>query len=173
MLESADARLIGLRELSLSLCFPRWIFNLLILFFFCANIFCEDSSDDAWILAAQKFEIENNSAALESAAAVIPKLILEQISLDTKRTVLRDERISQNLDSLMTERLSLFLDLSKEVKSRDALVLNNYTMFEYQSALKAQEKKIDDVQKKIDANLKAQEEAIFPETAKKRSARKM
>lgn len=176
MLESADARLIGLRELSLSLRFPRWIFNLLILFFFCANAICEDFSDDVWILAAQKFEIEeykNNSAALESAAAVIPKLILEQISLDTKRTILRDERLSQNLDSLLTERLSLFLDLSKEVKSRDALVLNNYTMFEYQSALKAQEKKIDEVQKKIDANLKAQEEAIFPETAKKRSARKM
>ncbi|MDE7292285.1 MAG: hypothetical protein K2N58_09585 [Treponemataceae bacterium] len=156
--------------------FPRWIFNLMILVFFCANALCEDSSGEAWILAAQKFEIEEykeHSAALESAAAVIPKLILEQISLDTKRTVLRDERLSQKLDSLLTERLSLFLDLSKEVKSRDALVLNNYTMFEYQSALKAQEKKIDDVQKKIDANLKAQEEAIFPETAKKRSARKM
>ncbi|MDE5579978.1 MAG: hypothetical protein K2I95_00980 [Treponemataceae bacterium] len=149
--------------------FPRWIFNLMILVFFCANAFCEDSSGEAWILAAQKFEIEEykeHSATLESAAAVIPKLILEQISLDTKRTVLRDERLSQKLDSLLTERLSLFLDLSKEVKSRDALVLNNYTMFEYQSALKAQEKKIDDVQKKIDANLKAQEEAIFPEPAK-------
>ena len=176
MLESADARRIGLREFSLDLRFPRWIFNLMILVFFCANALCEDSSGEAWILAAQKFEIEEykeHSAALESAAAVIPKLILEQISLDTKRTVLRDERLSQKLDSLLTERLSLFLDLSKEVKSRDALVLNNYTMFEYQSALKAQEKKIDDVQKKIDANLKAQEEAIFPETAKKRSARKM
>lgn len=148
----------------------------MILVLFCANALCEDSSDEAWILAAQKFEIEEykeHSAALESAAAVIPKLILEQISLDTKRTVLRDERLSQKLDSLLTERLSLFLDLSKEVKSRDALVLNNYTMFEYQSALKAQEKKIDEVQKKIDANLKAQEEAIFPETGKKRSARKM
>ncbi|MDE6719758.1 MAG: hypothetical protein K2J68_07895 [Treponemataceae bacterium] len=176
MLESADARRFGLREFSLDLRFPRWIFNLIILVFFCANALCEDSSGEAWILAAQKFEIEEykeHSAALESAAAVIPKLILEQISLDTKRTVLRDERLSQKLDSLLTERLSLFLDLSKEVKSRDALVLNNYTMFEYQSALKAQEKKIDDVQKKIDANLKAQEEAIFPETAKKRSARKM
>ncbi|MDE5775495.1 MAG: hypothetical protein K2H67_01285, partial [Treponemataceae bacterium] len=160
MLESADARRIGLREFSLDLRFPRWIFNLMILVFFCANALCEDSSGEAWILAAQKFEIEEykeHSAALESAAAVIPKLILEQISLDTKRTVLRDERLSQKLDSLLTERLSLFLDLSKEVKSRDALVLNNYTMFEYQSALKAQEKKIDDVQKKIDVNLKAQE----------------
>ena len=115
MLESADARRIGLREFSLDLRFPRWIFNLMILVFFCANAFCEDSSDDAWILAAQKFEIEEykeHSAALESAAAVIPKLILEQISLDTKRTVLRDEKLSQKLDSLLTERLSLFLDLS-------------------------------------------------------------
>lgn len=148
----------------------------MILVLFCANALCENLSDEAWILAAQKFEIEEykeHSAALESAAAVIPKLILEQISLDTKRTVLRDERLSQKLDSLLTERLSLFLELSKEVKSRDALVLNNYTMFEYQSALKAQEKKIDEVQKKIDANLKAQEEAIFPEAGKKRSARKM
>lgn len=176
MLKLADARRFGLREFSLELRFSRWIFSVMILVLFCANALCEDSPSEAWILAAQKFEIEEykeHSAALESAAAVIPKLILEQISLDTKRTVLRDERLSQKLDSLLTERLSLFLDLSKEVKSRDALVLNNYTMFEYQSALKAQEKKIDDVQKKIDANLKAQEEAIFPEAGKKRSARKM
>lgn len=156
--------------------FPRWIFNLIFLVFFCANVFCEDSPEDEWILAAEKFEIDANkehSAALEAAASVIPKLILEQISLDTKRTVLRDEQLSQKLDSLLTERLSLFLDLSKEVKSRDALVLNSYTMFEYQNALKAQQKKIDDVQKKIDANLKAEEEALFPETEKKKGARKM
>ncbi len=171
-----DFRRGGFREFSVCFRFPRWIFNFFVLVFFCANAFCEDSPDDSWILAAQKFEVEEykeHSAALESAAAVIPKLILEQISLDTQRTVLRDERLSQKLDSLLTERLSLFLDLSKEIKSRDALILNNYTMFEYQSALKSQEKKIDEVQKKIDANLKAQEEALFPEAGKRKSARKM
>lgn len=159
--------------------FPRRFFNLVFLAFFCAcaNFFGEEnSSGDEWILAAQKFEIDENKehfAALEAAASVIPKLILEQISLDTKRMVLRDEQLSQKLDSLLTERLSLFLDLSKEVKVRDALVLNNYTMFEYQSALKAQEKKIGDVQKKIDANLKAQQDALFPEKMKKSDAKKM
>ena len=160
----------------LSLRFTRWAFIFTILVFLCANVFCEETADEAWILAAQKFEIEehkNNPAALESAASTIPKLILEQISLDTKRTILRDEQISQKLDSLLTERLSLFLDLSKEMKSRDALILNNYTMFEYQSALKKQEKKIDEVQKKIDANLKEQEETIFPEFGKRRDVRKM
>lgn len=156
--------------------FPRWIFHLTLLVFFCANVFCEDSSDESWILAAQQFEIDenkDNSAALKSAASTIPKLILEQISLDTKRTILRDERISQKLDSLLTERLSLFLELSKEIKSRDALILNNYTMFEYADALKAQEKKIGEVQEKIDANLKAQEEAVFPAAAKGKDAKKL
>lgn len=159
----------------LSLRFTRWAFIFTILVFLCANVFCEETADEAWILAAQKFEIEehkNNPAALESAASTIPKLILEQISLDTKRTILRDEQISQKLDSLLTERLSLFLDLSKEMKSRDALILNNYTMFEYRDALKAQEKKIDEVQKKIDANLKAQEEALLPGAAKAKGFRK-
>ena len=151
------------------------------LLFFCLAplpLFCADSSDieqdAAWILAARKFEVESSrSKSAESAAFVMPKLILERISVDMTRDVGRDEKISRKTDSLLSERLNLFLQLSKEMQARDALVLKNISTLEFEMALSDEQKKIKDIQDKIDANLEKQELLFHPEKGKKRAVKEL
>ena len=146
----------------------------LLIFFLAANdSFCADkdssSSEKPWILAARKFSLDGaSSKAAQSAASVLPKLILEHISVDMVRSVRPDEKAARKNDSLLTERLDLFLQLSKEMKARDALVLNNFNGLSFELALDDAQKKIKDIQDKIDANLKKQEAIYHPEKSKKK-----
>ncbi|MBQ7620608.1 MAG: hypothetical protein IJS51_10855 [Treponema sp.] len=141
-------------------------------------IFCESEFVEAektpWVLAARKFNAESaRSKSAEAAASVIPKLILERISVDLNRDVLRDEKISRKTDALLTERLSLFLQLSKEIQARDSLVLNNYSTIEFEMAVHDQQKKIKEIQDKIDANLERQELVFHPEKGKKKLVKEL
>ena len=146
------------------------------LFVFCSlsqNFFGADNgnsaSEKSWILAGRKFDVEGaSSKAAQSAASVLPKLILERISVDMIRSVMPDEKAARKNDALLTERLDLFLQLSKEIKARDALVLNNYNGVAFELALNDSQKKIKDIQDKIDANLKKQEGIYHPEKSKKK-----
>ena len=79
-----------------------------------------------WTLGAAKFtftQTETRSSAQEGAASLIPQLILEQIMADSSRTLTNRELLDRTLEDLLTARLSLFLQLSKEVKARDSLVI--------------------------------------------------
>ena len=153
------------------------IFPLLIAFA-CARaaLFADDQSlqEKSWILAANKFSVEGaTSKAAQSAANVLPKLILEHISVDMERSIMADEKAARKNDELLTERLDLFLQLSKEIKSRDALVLNNYNNVAFELALNDAQKKIKNIQDKIDANLKKQEGIYHPEKSKKKILREL
>lgn len=158
-----------------------WKIFFLSLFAFCfltPAIFCESEFVEAektpWVLAARKFNAESaRSKSAEAAASVIPKLILERISVDLNRDVLRDEKISRKTDALLTERLSLFLQLSKEIQARDSLVLNNYSTIEFEMAVHDQQKKIKEIQDKIDANLERQELVFHPEKGKKKLVKEL
>lgn len=153
----------------------------LSLFAFCflqAALFCEsefvEGEKTPWVLAARKFGAETaRSKSAEVAASVIPKLILEHISVDLSRDVASDEKISRKTDSLLTERLELFLQLSKEIQVRDSLVLNNYSTIEFEMALGDEQKKIKAIQDKIDANLEKQELVFHPEKGKRRVAKEL
>lgn len=154
------------------------LLSLLALCLACAGVFCAESSDigqdKAWILAARKFDLEAaRSKSAEAAASVIPKLILERISLGITRDVARDEKIARKTDALLTERLDLFLQLSKQIKDRDSLVLKNITTFEFEMALSEQQKKIKEIQDKIDANLDKQELLFHPEKGKRRVVKEL
>lgn len=153
------------------------IFPLLIAFA-CARaaLFADDQSlqEKSWILAANKFSVEGAaSKAAQSAANVLPKLILEHISVDMERSIMADEKAARKNDELLTERLDLFLQLSKEIKSRDALVLNNYNNVAFELALNDAQKKIKNIQDKIDASLKKQEGIYHPEKSKKKILREL
>lgn len=153
------------------------IFPLLIAFA-CARaaLFADDQSlqEKSWILAANKFSVEGAaSKTAQSAANVLPKLILEHISVDMERSIMADEKAARKNDELLTERLDLFLQLSKEIKSRDALVLNNYNNVAFELALNDAQKKIKNIQDKIDANLKKQEGIYHPEKSKKKILREL
>ncbi len=134
----------------------------------------DSAAEKSWILAAEKFSVEGaSSKPAQSAAIVLPKLILEHISVDMVRAVAPDEKAARKNDELLTERLNLFLQLSKEIKSRDALVLNNYNNLAFELALGDAQKKIKDIQDKIDVNLKKQEGIYHPEKSKKKVLREL
>jgi len=168
MTEKGRNRISFLRKKTLSL----------LLAFACAkaafSVEAQSLQDKSWVLAASKFSVEGaTSKAAQSAASVLPKLILERISVDVDRSIMADEKAARKNDELLTERLDLFLQLSKEIKARDALVLNNYNNIAFELALNDAQKKIKAIQDKIDANLKKQEGVYHPEKSKKKVLREL
>ena len=139
------------------------------IFFLCAFIqplFCQNGK---WIVAAKKFEMDGalaSDAVNSKTAETIPADILEKIGYSAMRNVYPDERFERAVYKLRTERQSLFLQLSAEYKKRDSLVISNYSDLKLKSAIRDSEKKIKDIQKKIDANL-AQLKKETDETEKK------
>lgn len=114
-----------------------------------------------WTLAAEKFGFTQKKmagGAAEASASVLPSLILEQIAENLTRLPRAREQLDRIEYELQKERSSLFLQLSKEVQTRDALVLQDYSSGKLKRKIKEQQKKIDEVQKKIDANLESVEE---------------
>lgn len=127
-----------------------------IFFFIMFPLFAAETGQNQWVLAAQKFTFAQKgtqSVVNTQFATVLPQLILEQISIDGTRVLPSQEVLDRKLDALQTERLSLFLQLSKEYQTRDALVLSKPTPKKLEKALKAEQEKIDAIQKKIDDNL--------------------
>lgn len=123
-----------------------------LFFLFSSQVFCEN-----WVLAAQEFSFEQPGKHSESeikAATVIPQLILERIAQGNLRAISKNEKLDRQLNALQTERLSLFLQLSKEYKTRDALVLSKKNARELAKALKDEADKIADLEEQISRNLK-------------------
>ena len=119
-----------------------------------------------WTLAAEAFTFTQKNAetpALKAAASAIPSIMLEQITKNMNRMPRAQEQLDRKLYELQKERLSLFLQLSNEVRTRDSIFLNGYSKRKTAYEIKKQTTKIADIQKKIDENLKAaaKEEAYF------------
>ncbi len=130
--------------------------GLFIFVFLCGCVFPLFGDNGKWVIAAQKF-VPDKSIASDAVnakmAEMIPADILEKIGYSAKRNIYPDERFERTKYKLRTERQSLFLQLSAEYKKRDALVLSNYSDFQLKNAIRDSEKKISEIQKKIDANL--------------------
>lgn len=119
----------------------------------CLPLFSESGK---WVIAAQKFEIASgteNNTVNDKTSELLPADILEKIGDTIIRNVLPDEQFERSKYKLRTERQSLFLQLSAEYKKRDSLVLANYSDYKLKTAIKESEKKIKEIQKKIDTNL--------------------
>ncbi len=134
---------------------------ILILFLsgLCLPLFCESGK---WVIAAQKFKadkgLENNSVN-EKTAELLPADILEKIGKSLIRYVIPEEELERTKYKLRSERQSLFLQLSAEYKKRDSLVLSNYSDFKLKSAINDSNKKIKELEKKIEANLESLKKA--------------
>lgn len=133
--------------------FCRKILISLLLAFLGSLLFSEEK--ETWVLAAEKFTFsqKNPDSAIQATATSLPSLVLEQIAENLVRFPRALERQDAELYALKTARLSLFLQLSKEVKERDAVFLNNYSASKLKYKLKAQDKKIAELQKKVEENL--------------------
>lgn len=129
-----------------------------MLLFLSVAIFADasESGQDGWTLAAEKFVVQQttfSNLALDSEAQMIPEIILEQISQSFSRTIPDEEIFRRKQNKLLVDRLSLFLQLSKEVKSRDALVISEQKERRLRKKIAAAEKKIAQIKTKIDENL--------------------
>ena len=147
--------------------FSKKILFLLICFVVASPVvFCDD-----WILATQAFTFNQTgriSSSAKKASTVLPSLVLEQIASKSIRILPDSEVLDRKLDKLLTERLALFLQLSKENKERDSLVIKTADAAELRKALDAAEKKIAEIEKKIDENI-AQEDKEIADYEKKQS----
>lgn len=110
-----------------------------------------------WILGAKKFDFVQNKKRMSSEeefSTLIPQLLLEQISEGIIRTTSTLEMKDRVENELLVERQSLFLQLSKEWKVRDSLVLTYTSEKKLRKAISEQQKKIKEIEDKIDENLK-------------------
>lgn len=139
-------------------CKNIFIFSLL----FCSAYLCF-AEETQWTVGAVKFyytqSIERNEYENHVLEAV-PKLILEQLYGTRERNVPAREILDRQINSLLKERLSLFLELSKEEKVKDALVIKDLSEYQFNKQKNQQEKKIEEIQKKIDKNLESQQELL-------------
>ena len=114
------------------------------------------SENGNWVIAAQKFKYargQTEGAVQNAMAEMIPVSILENLNRSLQRNVMPDEQLERALYKLRTERQSLYLQLSSEYKKRDSLVISYYSDTNLKSALRDEEKKIKEIQDKIDKNL--------------------
>ena len=117
--------------------------------------------DGKWVIAAQKFIYargQTKNAVTSNIEETIPINILEKISRSLERNIMPNERFERENYKLRTERQSLYLQPSSEYKKRDSLVLNNYSDMRMKSELKAEEKKIKQIQEKLEKNIAEQKE---------------
>lgn len=111
---------------------------------------------DNWTLGVMEFSFKQTQKRAESstqAAKVLPQLIVEQFSSDNMRTIPQKEILDRKLKELQISRISLFLQLSKEYKARDSLVLTTASPRKLEKEIKKQMEKIRDIEIKIDENL--------------------
>lgn len=111
---------------------------------------------DDWVLAAMKFDFVQNvshSSLEEKAAEDLPSLILEKIGLGSSHLLSFNEQIDSELYDLQTKRLSLFLQLSREVKIRDELVLQENNIKKLKKKISEQDEKIKQLEMQIKENL--------------------
>ena len=117
--------------------------------------------DGKWVIAAQKFIYargQTKNAVTSNIEETIPINILEKISRSLERNIMPNERFERENYKLRTERQSLYLQLSSEYKKRDSLVLNNYSDMRMKKKIKAEEKKIKQIQEKLEKNIAEQKE---------------
>lgn len=88
-----------------------------------------------------------------SVAKNMPSLILEQLAENLRRRPRAQEILDRQLYELQKKRISLFLELSKEVQTRDSILLYDYSEKVLGNKLKVQDKKIAEISAKLKDNL--------------------
>ncbi len=134
-----------------------------LLFSFVISLFLLKVHADNWTLGVMEFsfkQTQKRAASSVQAAQVLPQLIIEQFSNDNIRTIPQKESLDRKLKELQTARLSLFLQLSKEYKTRDSLVLTTIKPKKLEKDIKTQMKKIRDIEIQIDENLEKVKKTI-------------
>ena len=132
---------------------------LIFLFFSTAAV----SESYVWTVGAEKFKYskgQKEDAVTSSIAETIPSEILEKLSNSIKRNVMPDEQYERTAYKLRTERQSLYLQLTSEYKKRDSIVINTISDSKLKAGIKAEEKKIAEIEEKIKRNIEKQKQEL-------------
>ncbi len=109
-----------------------------------------------WVIAAREFTFTqkvSHSEAEKSLCKMVPSLILEQLNTEARRVPPVDEMNARKYESLLQERQALFLELSAAVKRRDSILVQESNARAIKKKIESEEKKIQEIQDKIQANL--------------------
>lgn len=136
------------------------LFFLSLIFSFCCSAYSATTTASGWTLGSMEFSYkqQEKSDSKSKITQVLPQLILEQIADNSLRLISPQEDLDRQLYELQTQRLSLFLQLSKENKTRDALVLSKDNPRALRKAIIESEEKIAEIKAKIDENLLKKDE---------------
>ena len=133
--------------------------NKFFIFSFIFLVFSNSIFSEEWIIASQKFEInQSKNLILDSLCDFFPSAILENLGSSLNREVFPNEKYSRKEYESQTERLSLFLQLSSEYKKRDSLILENYSQKVLNKKIKEENQKIAEIEKKLNENLQKLDE---------------
>jgi len=113
-----------------------------------------NAADKNWVIAADKFVSGNDDSSVSTALCeIIPRQIIDSLAIGKTRLITAEEEFSRAETKLKTDRISLFLQLEAAVKTRDALVLKNYSDLTLKNKIKAEDQKIQEIKDKINKNL--------------------
>lgn len=146
----------------------------IIVILFCILNLIQTVSADDWVLGAAQFTYAKQTSLTstqEGLTKVIPSLILEQISVGSKHLPGAEELYYRQNQSLKAKRTSLFLQLSKEIKSRDSLLLTEKNPAKLKKLIKAEDEKIALIQKEIEENLVEEEKLLNERKAEEEAAK--
>lgn len=143
--------------------FPVIRFLIISLIFLFSFFTLSAEEAENWTVGAIEFsysqDIKRNDYE-KSVLKTMPLLILDHLHGLKSRNVPSDEMLDRDFDELVKERLSLFLELSKESKVRDSYVLQDLSGYQFKKQISDAEKKILEIQKKIEVNLDKQEKIL-------------
>ena len=137
------------------------LFVFLLLIF--VNFKCFSQNDGKWTVGAAKFSIAKGQTAnpvIESMASELPSAILSRIGHLLERNIRIDEVYERKIQEVNEQLISLALQLSAEIKKRDSLVLGNFTEGQLKSRIREEDKKIEEIQKKINSALTEKQNLI-------------
>lgn len=142
----------------------KFFFKISAVLFISLAVLNKVSADEKkWTISAVEFKFTQDIKRTEyekSLLKAVPKLILDQLNGIKVRNVSSAEFLDRDIDALVKERLALFLELSSESKKRDSYVLQELSEYQFNKLIKESEKKIQDINKRIDTNLKKQEDLL-------------
>lgn len=140
--------------------FRLFLLSILFLFSIILQPLYAAQAGTEWVIGARKFTFTRNQtgAVAEGIAAMFPARILEKMSSSMYRAVDIEENAQRELYKIRMEKNSYFLQLSSKIKTRDSLVLGNYSQKELELKLQKENESILELKKKLEQNIQRQKE---------------
>lgn len=127
-----------------------------------------NADDNQWVIAAIPFQVDvrsgNKNSVYKEFETLFPKRILDNLVFGNQRYIEKSETDRRTLYDLKKKQTANFLELSGLIKSRDSLILYNYSERELKRKIAEADKKIENCKKNISENQELIEKLLLSET---------